>query len=172
MARREMTQADAAEMILTELRRPLHRNELTAEMIRRKLPVWGAGAPKKTPHESVGRALTQEIARRGDEARFEFVDGKGSGVFQLRRRPTAGASVRVAPDRSKSSRPVVLDERLLGRIQRTGQPPEDFVRAAVLRALSECEVNEKEEAHRRGYAQHPVQTDEFSAMDPAAWDEI
>ena len=179
-----MTQADAAELVLSEQRRPLHRREISDEIISRNLPVWGAGGPGKTPWESVGRALTQEIANRGAASRFEYVDGRGSGVFRLRASSSVGNDndaprvtniTRVgtmAPAREANSAKCVTEVELLERIGRLGADPDQFIKTAVLKALKDAEVRLLEEQHRRGYERFPVQPDEFVEMDPDAWDEL
>jgi hypothetical protein len=172
-----MTQADAAEIVLRELRQPLHREAISGEILKRNFPVWSHGKPGKTPWESVGRALTQEIANRGSAARFEYVGGKGSGVFRLRipadasessddrRRPRLAADDGVRAIR-------LTDGDLLSRIGLLKMDPEQFVRVAVLRALRDAEIRKLEEEHRQGYERIPVQPDEFVEMDPEAWDEL
>jgi hypothetical protein len=172
-----MTQADAAEIVLKEVRRPLHRQELSDEIIRRKLPVWGDGAPRKTPWESVGRAVTQEIVRRGASSRFEYVHGKGSGTFRLREGGSPGSEARAGatpPAANTQPSPSIRcsDAELLERIRRIGVDAEEFIREAVFRAIREAEIRALEEQHRRGYERFPVQPDEFVEMDPDAWDEL
>jgi hypothetical protein len=176
-----MTQADAAELVLKDLRRPLHRNEITDEIIRRDLPVWGStNGPSKTPSESIGRALTQEIANRGDSSRFEYVHGKGSGVFQLRTGRSRSSSDYLArpaafraSDAEAAATPVDLkDEDLIRRITATGAEPQQFAREAVLKAVRQAETHQLEERQRQGYERHPIQPDEFTEMDSSAWDEL
>jgi hypothetical protein len=175
-----LTQADAAEIVLQDAKRPLHREDISGEILKRNLPVWGRGKPGKTPWESVGRALTQEIAHRGAAARFEYVGGKGSGVFTLRSAATGEAdsapSIGLVRGRDykqgETDATGWADADILKRISALGAEPALFVRNALLQALKEAEVRKLEEEHRRGYERIPVQPDEFVEMDPEAWDEL
>lgn len=186
MPRRSLSQADAAEIVLSEARRPLHRTQITEEIRRRGLPVWGAGRPGKTPEESVGRALTQEIARLRESARFEYVNGKGSGIFQLRPRsrpPGVADSSEVRRHRGDDARrgepsagvpgvTVTVPRELIDEVVRIGVEPTDFVRAATKTALAAHKRRLLEAAHERGYQLIPVGPDEFSDPDSDAWDAL
>jgi hypothetical protein len=141
MVRRNMSKADAAELVLQRARRPLHRARITDEIIHRGYRVWGAGKPGKTPEESVGRALTQKIAKLGEAARFDYVNGKGSGMFDLRRHRVGHPSIDSHHERMEygaALTPVHADapEIVLAEAQR--QLPSRFTYRGS--ASGECEV--------------------------------
>lgn len=157
-----LSQADAAELVLREAARPMHRREITEAILARGWDCWD-GSPGATPWESVGRAITQEIAKRGAGARFEY-ERKGSGFFSLR-----SASGGVASEHLRSEDSL---HGLIAEVARAGHAPIDFICVATRRALKDARIREKEAAHERGYRQFPVQPGEFDDLADDAWDEL
>ncbi|HML97528.1 MAG TPA: winged helix-turn-helix domain-containing protein, partial [Tepidiformaceae bacterium] len=172
--------------------RPMHRNEITDDIIKAGYPVWGKGGPGRTPEESVGRAITQDILRRGPDSRFEYFNGKGSGMFRLRdtahaqahhagHRPAGGADQDTELE-SESPRGVTrlreprvtesLDD-LLDDVLREGLDPIPFIRDATREAIRKLKFQRLEREHEDGYRRMPVQPDEFGGdEDSTSWDEL
>lgn len=192
MARRDLSQADAAALVLQRTGHPMHRNDITDAIIKAGFQVWGRFGPGRTPEESVGRAITQEIRRRGDESRFEYVNGKGSGVFRLRPRADGTGSLRADSEPGTTREPQLarepwLPERplrlreprvtetlddLIEDVLRHGLDPVPFICRATREALRKLELQRLEKEHAEGYQRVPVQPDEFGDGDASMWDEL
>ncbi|GMV84893.1 MAG: hypothetical protein AMXMBFR80_07510 [Dehalococcoidia bacterium] len=192
MSKRDLSQAEAAELVLRRSGRPMHRNEITDDIIKAGYPVWGKGGPGRTPEESVGRAITQDILRRGPDSRFEYFNGKGSGMFRLRdtahaqahhagHRPAGGGGQDIELE-SESPRRVTrlreprvtesLDD-LLDDVLREGLDPIPFIRDATREAIRKLKFQRLEREHEDGYRRMPVQPDEFGGdEDSTIWDEL
>lgn len=160
MPRTALSQADAAAIVLRDARKPMHRNEITQEILRRGLDVWSGSGPGDTPWESVGRAITQEIIRLGDHARFEY-ERKGSGVFRLR-----DANGDPRPDRQTGRQhpkkspvwvemPSELLERLDDECARAGVSRDEFVNRALQRQLWFLDQKQAEEEWSASYREQP-----------------
>ncbi len=193
MPKRDLSQADAAELVLKRAGRPLHRNDITADIIKAGFEVWGKGGPGRTPEESVGRAITQDILRRGTDSRFEYFGGKGSGMFRLRQRTIGdeSPSARRHPSRFQNS-DIEREPALIGRVARLREPRvtetlddlvEDvmrrgldavpFICGATRDAIRKLELRRLEREHEEGYRRVPAQPDEFGGdEDPTMWDEL
>ncbi|MCZ7575929.1 MAG: winged helix-turn-helix domain-containing protein [Dehalococcoidia bacterium] len=193
MPKRDLSQADAAELVLQSAGRPMHRNDITDGIIKAGFKVWGKGGPGLTPEESVGRAITQDILRRGADSRFEYFGGKGSGMFRLRERtigdgsPGAQYQLTRAQDSDIEREPVLrgglgrlreprvtetLDD-LVEDVARLGLDPVPFICGATHEAIRRLELRRLEREHEEGYRRVPVQPDEFGGdEDPTMWDEL
>lgn len=193
MPKRDLSQADAAELVLQRAGRPLHRNDITAGIIKAGFEVWGKGGPGRTPEESVGRAITQDILRRGADSRFEYFGGKGSGMFRLRRRTIddespgtrrhspgsqdsdieQGPALMGRDARLREPRVTEALDDLVEEVMRRGLDPVSFICNATHEAIRKLEVRRLEREHEEGYRRLPVQPDEFGGdEDPTMWDEL
>jgi hypothetical protein len=165
IAKSPMSQADAAAEVLLESGRPMHRREITEEILRRGLDVWASGGPGRTPWESVGRAITQEIVQLGQRSRFEY-ERKGSGTYKFRVRPpesesketeSLGHTIRVTLD---SATLAGLDRECLERkIDR-----QEFVRRALERQLWQLEIKRAEGQWLRSYTDRTEDDEEMAVV--------
>ena len=193
MPKRDLSQADAAELVLQSAGRPMHRNDITDGIIKAGFEVWGKGGPGRTPEESVGRAITQDILRKGADSRFEYFKGKGSGMFRLRQRTTGGEGPGIHRNehaeresafghksalagglaRLREPRYAETLEDLIEDVSRHGLEPVPFICSVTHEAIRKLELQRLEREHEEGYRRVPVQPDEFGGdEDSTMWDEL
>jgi hypothetical protein len=166
MPKTALSQADAAAMILRDAGRSMHRAQITEEILRRGLDVWSDAGPGRTPWESVGRALTQEIARRGAAARFAY-ERKGSGIFRLR--DNAGHAPDPKPQRSKGTAidvdlPDAMLKALDEEVRRLGITRKEFVHRALNRRLWELDQKRAEDEWAESYRSDPPSDEDLALV--------
>ena len=160
-----MSQADAAELVLRDTGRAMHRREITDEILRRGLDVWAEDGPGNTPWESVGRAITQEIANLGERSRFTYLR-KGSGTYVLRElhggvampdgvRPGVATQITVQLDAETTA---AVDQECARR----AIPRGEFVVRALKRQLWELEAKRAEDDWLQSYRDAPQTEDEMA----------
>src|ERR1043165_3030331 len=140
------SQADAAAEVLQEAGRPMHRREITDAILRHGWNVWGGGAPGRTPWESVGRAITQEIVQLGNKSRFAY-EHKGRGTYRLQRR--SDGALEGSPAATCRTISVDLDDSSLALLaaecERRQLKPEELAARILARQLWEIDQQRAED---------------------------
>jgi hypothetical protein len=144
----------------------MHRTEITEEILKRGLDVWSDAGPGRTPWESVGRALTQEIALRGTSARFDY-EKKGTGRFRLRGKVATGGPART-PHLSGTVIGVELPAETLqvldDEVARLGITRNEFARRALERSLWEIDQKRAEDEWAESYRSDPPSEDDLAVV--------
>ena len=123
---------------------------------------WASEGPGRTPWESIGRAITQEIVQLGESARFEYAR-KGSGTYRLRGPHLQGLSPRQAAV-SITVDPSQI-EALDNASHDAGCTRDELVNRILRRALWEREQEKAVQRWRSSYLTDPPGTDEASLAD-------
>ena len=179
MPRTELSQADAAAIVLKDAGKPMHRTEITQEILNRGLQVWSASGPGRTPWETVGRAITQEIVHLGDSSRFDY-ERKGSGRFRLKQADSVPQAARKTPRlRAGTTIDVELDDKTLAALDvecaDRGVARAEMVRRMLRRHLWELDVKRAEEQWERSYREEPSDQTETNlwravSASPGPWE--